>query len=161
MQNVSHPESHFSFLVGDTLCRVGNVVVTVPDGTWALSDSLIFRVANSGLFQLIVDIDGQELIQLQHESDVEVRGDYEDLMRKEIVSVDLPTVALPAAVLSVVDFRSRAGKVLGAEITTQNGAFSILLYPEDAEVRASGAIWEFVREHAIRDFANIVITAIT
>ena len=151
--------SIFSFLVGNILTEVANIVVTVPDGTWSLSDSLIFRLSGGGLYQVVVDVDRQEVIALQEESQIHLRGEYGDLLGREVETIELPGVTLPDEVMSVVEFsRGSGGLVVGAEIELRHGAFSVLAYPEDIEVRSSGAMWEFVRSHGLDQLGQIVAT---
>jgi hypothetical protein len=151
----------FSFLVGTMLEEVASVLVTVPDGTWPLSDSLIFRCEQRDLVQILVDLDSQELVMLHGEREVCVRGDYNDLIECKIDPVALPELALPDKVTSIVEFQGATGKVIGAEIQMTNSAFSVLLYPEDVEVRRSGAIWDFVREFGLRELREVTLLHIS
>lgn len=150
----------FSFLVGDVLHAVSSIEVTVPEGTWPLSDSLIFRLEAGGLVQILVDVEGQEAIRLREEHEVKIRGEYDDLIENRVVPLAVPNVELPAEITSVVEFRRREGKVIGAEIETARGAFSVLLYPEDAEGRPRGAVWEFAREHGLPQLGHLTVVQI-
>jgi hypothetical protein len=153
----SFDSAFFSFLVGDVLMEIASVSVTVPDGTWALSDSLVLRSKTRGLFQIIADLDGQCAVDLRDERDVQVRGDYKDLIASSIRPLAPPVVRLPDKVNSVVEFHSFAGKLIGAEIQLEHGAFSVLLFPEDIEVRSRGAIWDFVREYGLSELQQVVV----
>ena len=133
----SFDSGFFSFLTGDMLLEVASVDVTVPDGTWTLSDSLLLRSETRGLVQIVVELDGQCAFELRDERDVRVSGDYDDLIESRLKPIALPGMTLPDRVVSIVEFHGLAGKVIGAEIQLAHGAFSVLLFPEDAEVRHS------------------------
>jgi hypothetical protein len=157
------PATHgnfFSVLVGDVLHAVSSVEVTVSDGTWPLSDSLVFQLEAGGLVQILVDVEGQEVIRLRDEHEVRIRGEYDDLISRRLVPLAVPNVELPAAITSVVEFRGPEGKVIGAEIQTACGAFSVLLYPEDVEVRPRGAVWKFVCEHGLPQLGHLTVVHI-
>jgi hypothetical protein len=149
--------SFFSFLLGETLREVMSITVTVPDGTWALSDSLLFRLGTGELHQIVVELDGQDAVRLRDEHDMRVSGDYADLIERRAQPIVLPDAMLPDEVVSIVEFQSIAGKLVGAEIQLAHGAFSVLLYPEDVEVRRFGAIWEFVREHGLPQLHELTV----
>jgi hypothetical protein len=150
----------FSFLVGDILHAVLSIEVTVPEGTGPLSDSLLLRLEAGGLIQVVVDVEGQEAIRLREENEVRIRGEYDDLIERRVVPLAVPNVELPAEITSVVEFRGREGKVVGAEIQTARGAFSVLMYPEDVEVRPRGAVWQFVREHGLPQLGHLTVVQI-
>lgn len=151
-----------SFLIGETLDRVSAVKVSVPDGEWALSDSLVFQVKNREMVQVIVELDGQEAIHIQNESDVQIRGDYADLIAHRLEPIELQGVILPDTVTSIVEFKCYdCTKIVGAEIHLTRGAFSVLFYPEDVDARPSGAIWTFVREYALAELKRLVVIRAT
>jgi hypothetical protein len=150
----------FSFLVGDVLREVSSVEVTVPEGRWVLDDSLVFQLEAGCWVQVVVDVEGQEAVKLLDEHDVKIRGEYDDLISRRLVQVAVQNVELPAEITSVVEFLGSDGKVIGAEIQTARGSFSVLLYPEDVEVRPRGAVWEFVREHGLPQLGQLIVVQI-
>lgn len=153
----SFSDGFFSFLVGNTLSEVARVAVTVPDGTWVLSNSLLIRIQSKGLLQVIVELDSQEVLHLDNGQDVDIRGDYDDLIDWHVEPTLLPGLVLPDKVVSVVEFQSLAGKVVGAEIQLTRSAFAVLLYPEDVDLRRPGEIWDFVREHGLVDMHKLLV----
>jgi hypothetical protein len=147
-----------SFLIGETLERISVVKVSVPEGEWALSDSLVFQVKNRGMVQVIVELDGQEAIRTRDDSDVQIRGDYADLITHRLEPIELQGVVLPDTVTSIVEFQCYdCPKIIGAEIHLVHGAFSVLFYPEDVDARPSGATWAFVREYALAELTRVVV----
>jgi hypothetical protein len=156
----SSDDGFFSFLIGDTLNEVGNIVVTVPGGSWPLSNSLLFRLETKGLVQIVVELDSQELLELPEERNALITGDYDDLINWRIEPIIIPDVTLPDKVMSLVEFQSSSGKVVGAEIQLTRAMFSVLLYPEDIEMRSAGAVWEFVRNHGLYEMRRLTVLGI-
>jgi hypothetical protein len=151
----------FAFLAGDTLREIARIAVTVPDGTWDLSDSLLFNLETQGSFQIIVEVDGQDIIKLDTGVDVQIRGEYGDLIKYEVKSIEPPNITLPDRIVSIVEFKSASGKVIGLEIELTHSTFSVLLYPEDAEIRPAGAIWQFIREYGLPELSRVNVSRTT
>jgi hypothetical protein len=142
----------FSYLIGETILSIENIIVFEKAINLELLDSLVFKTSHSGSYQLLISQTRKTFRKLSSGNDIELDGEYDEDYIITFSPLNNPLISkIPFEVLSVVEFWAGCGEnqfLFGAAFygKEEKTLLSMCLGGDEIQIISYPKLWEISQE---------------